>query len=211
MHTCRRKLKRLQTAPLVARLERLESEFNEACVVAKSNYVAHLVNSFSSSPQKLYRHIANLSKPKSPIGVFVDRGVPVINLSDKVKILNDFFHSTFSVSDFELPSMEDLPTPTLKLDQIDIDAADVFEALRCLDPTKTVGCDGISPYFLRSCVTALVDPITHLFNASLITGMFPKEWKIHKVTPVPKKGDWSNPSNYRPISLLCQSYGINSL
>ena len=35
------------------------------------------------------------------------------------------------------------------------------------------------------------------------TSTLPREWKIHKIAPLPKKGDLSCVNNYRPISLLC--------
>ena len=41
-----------------------------------------------------------------------------------------------------------------------------------------------------------------LFNHSLHTGCVPISYKEANVTPVPKKGDLSIVSNYRPISLL---------
>ena len=33
-------------------------------------------------------------------------------------------------------------------------------------------------------------------------GELPDEWKVSRITPIPKHGDRTNPSNYRPISLL---------
>lgn len=44
-----------------------------------------------------------------------------------------------------------------------------------------------------------------MFNQSLRTGVFPDCWKLSNVCPVYKKGDKSDPSNYRPVSLLCSS------
>ena len=42
-----------------------------------------------------------------------------------------------------------------------------------------------------------------LFSASLHQGIIPQVWKEAIVTALLKKGNRSNPSNYRPISLTC--------
>ena len=43
----------------------------------------------------------------------------------------------------------------------------------------------------------------HLFMTSITSGTIPSEWKLHKITAVPKSGDKTSVKNYRPISLLC--------
>ena len=45
--------------------------------------------------------------------------------------------------------------------------------------------------------------LTLLYQASLKQHKVPSEWKKVLVAPVFKKGDRTNPSNYRPISLTC--------
>ena len=44
-------------------------------------------------------------------------------------------------------------------------------------------------------------PLSILFSKSLSAGKVPSEWKLANVTPIFKKGDKSQPGNYRPISL----------
>ena len=44
--------------------------------------------------------------------------------------------------------------------------------------------------------------MTRLFNKSLTLGKVPRDWKIARVTPIPKSSDKTLPSNYRPVSLL---------
>ena len=45
-------------------------------------------------------------------------------------------------------------------------------------------------------------PLTYIFNCALSTGTFPTCMKYSIVKPLFKKGEKSNLSNYRPISLL---------
>ena len=44
--------------------------------------------------------------------------------------------------------------------------------------------------------------LTHIINLSIITGIFPDEWKLARVSPIYKEGAKSDPNNYRPISVL---------
>ena len=43
--------------------------------------------------------------------------------------------------------------------------------------------------------------LNKLFQLSYTLGTFPTSWKIAHVFPIPKKGDKSNPLNYRPIAI----------
>ena len=51
---------------------------------------------------------------------------------------------------------------------------------------------------LKNCFGALQKPLLHVFNLSIVKGIFPDDLKIACVTPV-FKGD---EKNYRPISVL---------
>ena len=79
---------------------------------------------------------------------------------------------------------------------------DVLNEIKKLKNKKSVGVDGISVQVLKSFADILSKPITYLINRSITEGKVPKQWKIAKVIPLHKKGDRSDPDNYRPISLL---------
>nr|XP_037877023.1 uncharacterized protein LOC110384916 [Bombyx mori] len=83
----------------------------------------------------------------------------------------------------------------------------VRKALFSLDVNKSSGPDGISPIVLKVRAPELAPVLTRLFRHSYVLGVVPHSWKTALVHPIPKKGDRSDPSNYRPIaitSLLCK-------
>jgi len=49
---------------------------------------------------------------------------------------------------------------------------------------------------------ALTDPLLHIYNKSMLEGIFPDKLKMDKVIPIYRKGDISLASNYGPISLI---------
>ena len=67
---------------------------------------------------------------------------------------------------------------------------------------KACGPDLISPRLLKEGSTIIALPLSIVFNRSLEQGYFPTCWKYGNVTPIYKKNDKSQPSNYRPITLL---------
>ncbi len=79
---------------------------------------------------------------------------------------------------------------------------EVFYALSGLNLQKAYGPDGVPPIVLKNCTSVLAPSLVKLFRLYLSTSTFPSCWKYAHVQPVPKKGDRSNPSNYRPIALL---------
>ena len=54
---------------------------------------------------------------------------------------------------------------------------------------------------LRKCSQSLAKPLSIIFNKSLQTGDVPAAWREANVSPLYKKGDKTNPLNYRPVSL----------
>ena len=55
---------------------------------------------------------------------------------------------------------------------------------------------------LRQTSKTISLPLCILFNVSLKRNTYPALWKIAHVMPIFKKGDNSQPGNYRPISLI---------
>ena len=98
----------------------------------------------------------------------------------------------------------DLPAATVitPLNNIVLSPLEVESVLKSLPVAKASGPDGLSNRVLRELSKELSVPYCSLFNESLSVGIVPSSYKEANVCPVPKAGDLSQVSNYRPISLL---------
>ena len=74
--------------------------------------------------------------------------------------------------------------------------------IKRLDSSKATGLDGLGQRLLKLAVNCLSSSIAALINKSLATGQFPSQLKQAKIFPIFKGGTKTDPSNYRPISIL---------
>ena len=55
---------------------------------------------------------------------------------------------------------------------------------------------------LKMAASIIAPSLTSIFLKSILTGIYPNDWKTAKVTPLFKKGIKSDPNNYWPISVI---------
>ena len=78
----------------------------------------------------------------------------------------------------------------------------VERAIKALDNSKSPGADRIPVKILKDAINLVSKPLTLIYNASLERGIFPRIWKLARVTPIHKAGTKTDVNNYRPISVL---------
>ena len=94
-----------------------------------------------------------------------------------------------------------------QMPEINMNLNGIIKLLSNLRPDKAAGRDEIKPIVLRELRIEIAPVIQLIFEKSLATGKLPSDWTKANVTPIFKKGEKSDPSNYRPISLtfiLCK-------
>ena len=85
---------------------------------------------------------------------------------------------------------------------VPITGFELLKVINSLDNSSSKGIDGISYYILKAVGPNIVDILTSLFNSSIMSGVFPDDLKCAVIIPLFKKGNKTEKSNYRPISLL---------
>ena len=170
--------------------------------LAKQQFFSHLDPKCPKNFWKAYK-ILNGSPSSIPV---LSSGSTVAESSiEKANLLNEFFVSCFNTSTPPLDADNSFLSPVcpdLFPDDLLCTEEDVFDLLVSLNVTKSSGPDNISPHMLKFTAGAIAPGLTLLFNKSLKSGVVPKEWKIARITPVPKVSSPKTPDNFRPISLL---------
>ena len=133
----------------------------------------------ADSKKKYYERISSkLSNPNTAPktywsilkSLYCDKKIPVIpplfhnnsfitNFKEKAEMFNRFFANQCSlkVNESTLPGHIPVP-PNFFLDNIDISDNDILKSIRCLDPNKSHGFDGISIRMLQLCDNSIVNP-----------------------------------------------------
>ena len=190
------------------KIQQSEKSLQRKIQQAKSDFESNLIASFhsttSSSPSSaVYSYIRSISGQASLPAVMTLDNQSAASDMEKASLFNQYFHSVFTTSPPSLLPSTEMTSPISFIDNVTFNELDVFKALRSLDTSKAMGCDGISPMVLKHCAMAIYQPLYHLFSLSLSQFYLPLEWRTHLVKPVYKSGDKSSIQNYRPISLLC--------
>ena len=146
---------------------------------------------------------------KVKILLYASLSINNITIDDPKQItnhFNDYFVNIASKLVSNIPQLPDnfqtyLPSPTLNL--LYFQPTTLFKIKKLvsnIQPKNIFGTDEVPSSILK---TTPDNVLFFVFNLSLINNDFIWGFKTAKVVPIHKKGNVTNVSNYRPISLLC--------
>ena len=154
------------------------------------------------STKQLFSFIKSLQNDNTGIPALKDQttGILVTNSIEKAELLSRHFQSQFTKEDMDnLPAESDSDIPSMP--DIVFNREGVVKLLSELNPNKAMGPDEISPRYLKMVAEEIGQALQIIFQYSYNTGTVPIDWLISNITPLFKKGDRTNPGNYRSVNL----------
>lgn len=83
-----------------------------------------------------------------------------------------------------------------------VSAKEILESFKDIEVKKTADLWGLSVYIISSIIKSIAPFLAIVFNSCVASGVFPDLMKLSKVIPLFKSGSTTDPTNFRPISIL---------
>ena len=174
---------------------------------AKSNYIKNNLDVNRGNPKKFWRCLNAILKDNNSTSTEFEFRDPVkganIEQSKTCDFLNDFFAN---VGERKYPLThyyEDSRIDGANFSIGDVRLDEVEALIKSIDISKDSCVDGVSSSVLKTALAVRPDAIMYMFNRSLEYGVFPRKWAVGYINLLPKGGDKTNPSNWRPITQTC--------
>ena len=79
---------------------------------------------------------------------------------------------------------------------------DIVKSLKSLRNDCSTGYDNIQVSSIKPIAEYIVSPLTFIINNLIEESKFPDQWKIARISPIPKVTNPTELKDYRPISIL---------
>ena len=193
--------KKFPTKENYDRYARLRNQVKWESRKATRNREKYIASVAKTNPKSFFKYVNSKIKCKVNISnLKKDDGTLTENDLEKANVLKTFFTSVFTHEpDGPLPDFE--PKTDRILSNLTVTQDQMLKKLQSLKISKTPGPDGLHPRVLRELANVLAYPLTLLCNKSISEGNLATPWKKAEVKPILKKGEKSDPGNYRPVSL----------
>ena len=193
-----------------ANYRQLRNRVNHELAKAKKVFYKKATNGVKDAEEvwaKLNEVAGRNATYQEPITVVDNDGVELNDPGIIAAFFNNFFQEKVE------KIIEDLPPPAvpppdrapedLVFDFKTVNVKTVRKHIFSLSNSKATGHDGISNILVKAANPVIAPVLTRIVNNCIRQSIFPESWKVGKICVLYKKGEKTNPKNYRPITLLC--------
>ena len=211
--TAKRKAIKTKNAQEWANYRKLQNRINNKVKTTKASYYHNSFIQSEGNARRTWNTINNLMSRRQGDQIVKDVKVNDISICNSNEISNAFNEHFSTIgprlareipltSDEESIYLKNITENYNKFCFRPTTTSDVFTHLNKLSKTKATGLDNISARLIRECADIISGPLCDLFNKSLMSSIFPDDWKCARVTPLFKQCEPFDLNNYRPISVM---------
>ena len=193
--------------------KKLRNKINNNIKTSKASYYSNAFIQSKGNPQKTWQTFNELTSRRvnnTTVKELKLNDAVISNPNELSNAFNDHFSTVGPRLANEIPSIANnnlsyinyINVNNNKFSFSPIDCSIVFSHLNKLCRSKATGLDNISVKIIRECADLISVSLCDLFNKSLVSGIFPDDWKCARVIPLFKQGEPSDLNNYRPISVI---------
>lgn len=213
-NTLRRQWQRSRDPILKHQLNLLNRRIHNESFELRNRIFSKKIEELKIGSRDFWKSTKLLKSKLNAIPPLRDKQTNVILMTDEEKanaIANEFSKSHLISQHLSNALVRNqVRTSIIKLDEtsnfnfvIRTSPNEIKSIIKNLKPKKSPGSDGITNRSLKHLSKKCLVFLSHLFNNCFEICYFPQEWKISQIVALPKPNkNHSDPSNYRPISLL---------
>lgn len=202
--------KNINNKKLLNEFKKYKNYLNNLIKSTKINYYKTKIDKHKNDSRNLWNTIKDISSSKKEHHDIKQIVTKFNDITENKKEIADIFNDFFTDMGPNLANNINKP-PTLPPNRNSVpqsiylqpvDTNEIVNIINSLKINKAPGIDAIKSETLKEITNEIASPLTFLINNIIESGIFPDEFKIAIIKPLHKSGDKTNPTNYRPISLI---------
>ena len=155
----------------------------------------------NGASKQIYQYVARKTAKKADITIIKDSCGNLHSTSDAcAEALAKHFAAVHRGPKITTPDKNSNSLPTM-IHSPYFTKDSILKAILSCKKTYSLTPDGIPSIFVVNIASLLCAPLEIIFNNSLHSGEIPKSWKHAYITPIPKKNNNNDVTNFRPISI----------
>lgn len=188
--------------------------FKRDCYIAKSQFISDKIKNSDNKIKTVWKVINDETGHTKPYSNDFK-----LNIDNKIITKNSEIATAFETFFSNIPvtttrSLNSSPSAAITLlrDMVPeydrafsfrhVNALDIIKTFKLINIKRTGDLWGISTNVIKSLIEVIAPDLAIIFNNCIDHGVFPDLMKHSKITPLFKSGSTSDPTNFRPISVL---------